>query len=104
MSTISSSAGVGDGEAELQAWNNFFMGELGAAAALAGLLFVSISVNQARILSLGRMADRGLEAMVMLFLIIVVASLPLIPWQPARWLGGEILTVGGLTLIGLVPI
>jgi hypothetical protein len=34
----------------------FFFGELGAAAALAGLLFVSISVNQERILELGRMA------------------------------------------------
>jgi len=47
-------------------WDNFFQGELGAAAALAGLLFVSVSVNQARILELGRMADRGLEALAML--------------------------------------
>ena len=39
-------------------WKDFFVGELAAAAALAGLLFVAISVNQARILQLGRMADR----------------------------------------------
>ncbi len=63
-------------------WTNFFLGELGAAAALAGLLFVSVSMNQARILALGRMADRGLEALIMLFLVLVVTSLPLVPMQP----------------------
>ena len=79
-------------------WADFFLGELGAAAALAGLLFVSVSVNQARILKLGRMADRGLEALVMLFLVIVVASLPLVPAQPLRLLGGEILVAGMVVL------
>lgn len=88
----------------MQAWNDFFLGELGSAAALAGLLFVSVSVNQARILSLGRMADRGLEALVMLFLVIVVASIPLVPHQPERWLGGEILAVSVPTLMGLIPL
>jgi cation transport ATPase len=79
-------------------WSNFCLGELGAAAALAGLLFVSVSVNQARILQLGGLADRGLEALVMLFLVIVVASLPLIPNQPARLLGAEIFVLGTVTL------
>jgi hypothetical protein len=92
------------GRAGLSAWSNFFLGELGAAAALAGLLFVSVSVNQARILSLGRMADRGLEALVMLFLVIVVASLPLVPGQPERWLGAEIFMISGATLVWLVPL
>jgi modulator of FtsH protease len=82
-------------------WSNFFVGELGAAAALAGLLFVSVSVNQARILELGRMADRGLEALGLLFLVMVVASLPLIPGQPPRLLGGEILAIA-LTALGLI--
>jgi hypothetical protein len=79
-------------------WSNFCLGELGAAAALAGLLFVSVSVNQARILQLGRMADRGLEALAMLLLVVVVASLPLVPWQPARLLGGEILVAATTVL------
>jgi hypothetical protein len=85
-------------------WSNFFLGELGAAAALAGLLFVSVSVNQARILELGRMADRGLEALAMLLLVLVAASLPLVPGQPIRLLGAEILLVGALTLTALVPL
>jgi hypothetical protein len=86
----------------LSAWAAFFQGELGAAAALAGLLFVSVSVNQSRILELGRMADRGLEALAILFLIVVVASLPLIPGQPLRLLGGEIAVLAGIVLIATV--
>src|SRR5271154_4309036 len=88
----------------MNAWNNFFLGELGAAAALAGLLFVSVSVNQVRILALGRTADRGLEALAMLFLVLVVTSLPLIPGQPLRLLGAEILVVALATLAALVPL
>jgi preprotein translocase subunit SecG len=83
----------------LEAWSSFFQGELGAAAALAGLLFVSVSVNQAKILELGRMADRGLEALGILFLIIMVTSLPLVPGQPLRLLGAEILVLGTIALI-----
>jgi len=83
-------------------WSNFFLGELGAAAALAGLLFVSISVNQARILQLGRMADRGLEALGMLLLILVVASIALIPGQSLRLLGTETLACGIATLAAVI--
>jgi hypothetical protein len=86
----------------LSAWATFFQGELGAASALAGLLFVSVSMNQSRILSLGRMADRGLEALAILFLVILVASLPLIPGQPLRLLGGEITILSVMALIATV--
>jgi modulator of FtsH protease len=88
----------------MSAWNNFFLGELGAAAALAGLLFVAVSVNQARILALGRMADRGLEGLAMLFLVLVVASLPLIPGQPVRLLGAEIAAISVVTFVALIPL
>jgi hypothetical protein len=50
------------GKLTLSDWSNLFLGELGAAAALAGQLFVSASVNQTTILELGRMAGRGLDA------------------------------------------
>jgi hypothetical protein len=86
----------------LSEWTGFFQGALSAAAALAGLLFLSVSVNQARILELGRMADRGLEALAMLMLALIVASLPLIPGQPPLVLGAEILVTGAATLVALV--
>lgn len=88
----------------MSAWSNFFAGELGAAAALAGLLFVSVSMNQARILALGRMADRGLEALIILLLVIVVSSLALVPAQPMRLLGAEIFVAGAGTLGTIVPL
>ena len=80
-------------------WTEFFMAEVGAAAALAGLLFVSVSVNQQHILALGRMADRGAEALIILFLALIAASLALIPGQSPQLLGAEILAVGILTLV-----
>jgi modulator of FtsH protease len=85
-------------------WSNFFIGELGAAASLAGLLFVAVSVNQARILQLGRMADRGLEALVMLLAVVMIASMGLVPGQGVRLLGLEIFATaaaasGGIFLL-----
>jgi modulator of FtsH protease len=85
-------------------WNNFFLGELGAAAALAGLLFVAVSVNQTKILQLGRMADRGLEALAMLMLVLIITSLTLIPGQSLRLLGGEILFFGAATMAAVIPL
>jgi hypothetical protein len=85
-------------------WSNFFVGELGAASALAGLLFVAVSVNQARILQLGRMADRGLEALAMLLAVVIIASMGLVPGQGVRLLGFEIFVTaaaasGGMFLL-----
>src|SRR5277367_3869823 len=88
----------------LTPWSAFFQGELSAAAALAGLLFVSVSMNQTKILELGRMADRGLEALAILLLVIVISSLPLIPGQPLRLLGGEIFAVSAIAMVGTVAL
>ena len=38
----------------------------------------------------------------MLLLVIIVASLPLVPGQPVRWLGTEILTVAAATLCAMI--
>jgi hypothetical protein len=81
-------------------WGNFFLGQLGAAAAFAGLLFVSISVNQSRILQLGHMADRGLEALTILMIVLLVSSIGLVPAQSELLLGSEtaLLGMSGLVL------
>src|ERR1700678_3993787 len=88
----------------LNAWNSFFQGELGAAAALAGLLFVSVSMNQARILELGRIADRGIEALIMRLLLIAVATSALVPGQPLRLLGAEILAAESAALATILSL
>jgi len=42
-------------------WENFFIAEVGASAALAGLIFFGVSINLTGILSLPRLADRAPE-------------------------------------------
>ena len=86
----------------MEPWANFFLGELTASAALAGLLFVSISVDQSRILSLGRMAERGLEALTTLLLVIIVSSCALVPAQAPRLFGSEILLVALIQLVAVL--
>jgi hypothetical protein len=53
-------------EATLEAWQPFFAAELGAAAALGGLLFVSLSLNLTKILSYPALPIRALVALLLL--------------------------------------
>jgi hypothetical protein len=80
-------------------WHDFFIAELGASAGFAGLLFVSMSVNQARILQYGGLPERGLQALTSLFLVFVIATLTLAPDQSPRLLGVETLCAALLQTI-----
>jgi modulator of FtsH protease len=75
-------------------WDNFFVAQLGASAALTGLLFVGISINMSRILSVPVLPDRALEALALLTTILVVSSLMLVPGQSDLVLGVELTAVG----------
>jgi modulator of FtsH protease len=82
-------------------WENFFIAEVGASAALAGLIFVGVSINLSRILSLARLPDRALEAVGLLLAVLVVSSLQLVPGQPVTLLGIEILIIGLIIWLGV---
>jgi hypothetical protein len=85
----------------LAEWSGFAAAEVGAAAALTGLLFVAVSINLARILAFPKLPARAAETLVVLLLALVAASLVLIP-QNVRLLGAE---VGGLGLgVGAVTL
>ncbi|HSZ75303.1 MAG TPA: hypothetical protein VK779_10825 [Rhizomicrobium sp.] len=73
-------------------WTNFFIAEVGATAALSGLVIVAISINLARILAFPELPGRAAEAIVTLAGSLVLCSVVLIP-QPLRVLGGELLIV-----------
>src|SRR5579871_2207716 len=81
----------------MSGWESFFVAEVGAAAALGGLLFVAISLNLARILSVGGLPDRALQALLLLLAVLIVASLMLFPDQPTTAIGLEILGVSAAT-------
>lgn len=78
----------------MQQWANYFLATDGAAAALTGLIFVSVSLNLKRILSIPHLPGRALGSLVLLTNIVLVSSFCLIPGQPFILLGCEILAFG----------
>jgi modulator of FtsH protease len=81
---------------DVGAWNGFAAAEVGAAAALTGLLFVAVSINLDRILAFPRLPARAAETLVVLLLVLVVATLTLLP-QPLRALGIEVALLAAAT-------
>jgi hypothetical protein len=75
-------------------WENLFVAQAGASAALAGLLFVAISINLAQILESPGLPGRAGEAIVLLIDVLVVSTLVLVPGQPRALLGAELLISG----------
>ncbi len=85
-----------------ETWDSFFLGQLGATAALAGLLFVAVSINVDRIVKVGGLAERAFEVLVTLLAILTMAGLMLIPRQSPVAMGIEIVGVAGAaTVFGL---
>ena len=74
-------------------WTDLFVAAAGASAALAGLLFVAISINLERILGEKGLPERGLEAVLMLVAVLVVSIICLIPGQSDGVLGAELFLV-----------
>jgi len=83
----------------MNGWENFFIAEVGASAALLGLIFVGVSINLTRILSNPGLPNRALLALIILLTILVMSSLLLIPAQTSTLIGTEILVVGLITWI-----
>jgi uncharacterized membrane protein YwaF len=75
-------------------WEAFFAAQLAAAATLAGLLFVGVSLNLTKILANPSLPGRALSGFYLLLANLIVASLMLMPDQPRTALGLEILLIG----------
>jgi hypothetical protein len=75
-------------------WHDLFVGVAGAAAALTGLLFVSLSINLQHILAIPALPRRAALTLVMLFESLQIAILGLIARQSRTALGAELLAVG----------
>ncbi|MBX3083232.1 MAG: hypothetical protein KF716_16490 [Anaerolineae bacterium] len=79
---------------DIGGWSSFFFAQVGASAALTGLLFVGVSINLNKILSTKALPNRALQALVFLLTVLVVSSLLLVPQQGQSVIGGEVLTAG----------
>jgi hypothetical protein len=74
-------------------WDSFFMAEVGAAAALGGLIFVSITINLQRIVANPSVTARAFQALLMLIGTGLVAAILLVPGQTRVEQGVELLAV-----------
>ena len=75
-------------------WTDFFLAAAGASAALAGLVFVAVSINVDRILRLKGLPERALATVLLLLGVVLVSLIGLIPGQSRSALAGEWLGVG----------
>ena len=75
-------------------WANFFVAEVGAAAALSGLLFVAISINLTTILKYPHLPGRAAETLFVVVGAMVLGSVALIPGMPAKLFGAAVTVIG----------
>jgi hypothetical protein len=80
-------------------WANFFVAEVGASAALTGLLVVAISINLTRILAVAQLPGRAAEGLIILVGAFVLSSVALVPNQSGRAFAAEVLAIGLVTLL-----
>ncbi len=82
-----------DAAYDAEPWSDFAAGMAGAAAALAGLLFVAVSINIQTILAQRGSSSRAVEALILLVTPVFLSLVLLIPGQPAVALAVELFVV-----------
>jgi hypothetical protein len=78
-------------------WSDFALAQLGASAALLGLVFVGMSINLKEFVGSSLLVNRGLEAIVLLASVLLAATAVLIPEQSREAVGIELIVVGVFT-------
>jgi modulator of FtsH protease len=89
-----------DNNFSVENWTDLYLGMLGAAAALTGLLFVSISVNLERVVKMGGVPERGLETLV-LMLGVILLSMQVLQPQSQESFGRSVFLLATLQIIGV---
>ena len=84
------------------AWHDFFIGTIGAAAALTGLLFVAISINLEQILKYPQLPGRAAGTLGILVSALVVSGFALAPGQGNHALRIQIAAAGALVAVQAV--
>jgi modulator of FtsH protease len=77
----------------LEGWHDYFVAQVGASAALAGLLFVALSINIERVLKFPFLPARAAHTVLVLFGSLAEASVALWPHQNATVFGTAIVVI-----------
>jgi modulator of FtsH protease len=80
-------------------WTDLFVAAAGASAALAGLIFVAVSINVEAILKLRGVPERALQALLQLIVVVIVSLLALAPGDSTTALGIESTAIGIAVLL-----
>jgi modulator of FtsH protease len=83
----------------MEAWHDFLVAQVGASAALVGLLFVGLSLNLEKILTYPGVPERAQITIVMILATLLLGSLLLIPRQGFLPTGIEGVVVGVVTVV-----
>jgi hypothetical protein len=79
------------------AWTSFGTTLATATAALAGLLFVAVSINIQRILNYRGLPERAGQTLILFATPLVTALLLIVPGQPRAALSAELIALGAVT-------
>ncbi|HEY2479359.1 MAG TPA: hypothetical protein VGI17_11605 [Solirubrobacterales bacterium] len=85
-------------------WHDLFVAVAGASAALAGLLFVAVSINVDRIIRFKGLPERGVETLTLALAALVVSIAGLTPGQSHVALGIELVAIAAALLAMLVAL
>lgn len=85
-------------------WESFAVMVGGASGALTGLIFVVVSLDRDQIVRYPRSRANAARTLVLLVLPLPVCLLILVPDEPRRALGAELVAVAVATLYGLLKI
>jgi modulator of FtsH protease len=75
-------------------WNTYLSAQAGVGATLTGLVFVAVSINLPRVLSVPGLTGRAAESILQLFGVVIVSTTALVPGQSQVVLGAEMLAFG----------
>ena len=75
-------------------WNDFLVATAGAVGALAGLVFVALSINLAKIIEFPGIASRAAETILLLAGALIATLTLLVPHETPEAAGAILLTIG----------
>src|ERR1700678_341729 len=77
-------------------WSTYLSAQASASASLTGLVFVAVSINLTRVLSVPGLVGRAAESIIQLFGVFILSTVTLIPKQSFAALGLEILVLASI--------